>query len=124
MSHLAFARTIVGNLFSKPATRLYPFVKREPIVGSRGAVAIELEKCIMCGICQKRCPADAIVVNRAERVWAIDRMRCIWCGACVDACPKDCLSLLPTYTPPSTSKSIDSFKQETPPPKPQAAAPA
>lgn len=83
---------IFKNLFSKPATRLYPFEKREPFKDSRGHIAgCEIEKCIFCGICQRKCPSDAIVVNKAEKSWEIDQFKCIICNACVEACPKKCI---------------------------------
>ena len=42
--------------------------------------------------------------------WTIDRFRCVQCGSCVRECPKDCLTMEPTYTPPATSKHVDSFE--------------
>ena len=112
MATLDMIKVVMGWAFSKPATRLYPFVKREPFVGTRGAVAIEIQKCSMCTLCQKKCPTAAIVVKRQEKIWEIDRLRCISCGACVDACPKDCLSLVTSYSPSVTVRGIDSFVQE------------
>jgi formate hydrogenlyase subunit 6/NADH:ubiquinone oxidoreductase subunit I len=87
---------MIGNIFknlgSKPATRMYPFVKREPVSDSRGMISgIDIDACIFCGICARKCPPDAIVVNKAEKSWEIDNYRCVICGACVDACPKKCI---------------------------------
>ena len=62
------------------------------------SVSIEIDKCIFCGICQKRCPTDAIVVNTASKAWLINRLRCIACSACVDACPKKCLAMENMYS--------------------------
>ncbi len=44
------------------------------------------EKCIFCGACKKICPAGAIEINRAEKIWAINRDKCINCGRCVKIC--------------------------------------
>jgi|WetSurMetagenome_2_1015567.scaffolds.fasta_scaffold00055_57 ech hydrogenase subunit F len=107
MSPLSFAKVISRSVLSRPATRLYPFEKRPFFKATRGAVAIEIEKCILCGICQKRCPTDAIIVTKAAGDWQINRLRCISCGACVDACPKKCLRLENAYSPAVVQKGAD-----------------
>jgi ech hydrogenase subunit F len=112
MATLGILKVVTGWAFSRPATRLYPFVKREPFAGTRGSIEIDIQKCSMCTLCQKKCPTDAIVVKRQEKIWEIDRLRCISCGACVDACPKKCLKLVVAYSPSVTSRGIDSFVQE------------
>jgi formate hydrogenlyase subunit 6/NADH:ubiquinone oxidoreductase subunit I len=106
---MKFTPVVLRNLFSKPATRLYPFVKRTPYKNTRGSVGIDINSCIYCGICQKKCPTDAIVVAKADRLWQIDRMRCIACSACVDACPKKCLTMDGAYAPSATAKNADRF---------------
>ena len=83
--------------------------KRQP-AGLKGHVVNDVDRCILCGICQKRCPCAAIVVDKPARTWTIDRFRCVQCGSCVRECPKDCLTMEPTYTPPATSKHVDSFE--------------
>ena len=82
---------IFKNLFRRPATRMYPAVKRENFELSRGHVEIEIATCIFCGICSRKCPADAIVVEKPKKAWTIDPYKCVLCAACVDACPKKCL---------------------------------
>lgn len=83
---------IFRNLVSKPATRLYPFEKREPFKDSRGQIAgCDMDKCIFCSMCQRKCPSDAIIVNKAEKSWEIDQFKCVICNACVEVCPKKCI---------------------------------
>ena len=41
----------------------------------------------------KACPADALKVDRKEKVWEVDKEACISCEACVNQCPKDCLEV-------------------------------
>lgn len=48
-------------------------------------------KCVYCGICAKKCPMEAITVDRANKVWQLDDEKCIACGTCADACPKKCI---------------------------------
>ena len=43
------------------------------------------EECKGCGLCKKKCPADAISGNVKE-IHVIDRDKCIKCGACMEAC--------------------------------------
>lgn len=121
MSVISLSRTILRNLFSKPATRLYPFEAREYPARTRGHIGIDIEACIHCGICSKKCPTGAITVNRDAKTWSIRRMGCIQCGACTEFCPKKCLSMQTPYTEPNAVKTEDTFVQA---PKPAAPAPA
>ncbi len=47
--------------------------------------------CVYCGICAKKCPMEAITVDRANKVWKLDEEKCIACGTCAGACPKKCI---------------------------------
>lgn len=89
MIHLA--GSIFSKLFSRPDTRRYPQQKHVPIAGARGHIDIDIEKCIFCGACQKRCPSNALEVTRAPKSWTLNRYACIICGYCVEVCPKKCI---------------------------------
>ncbi|HAJ80137.1 MAG TPA: hypothetical protein DCO75_10235 [Fibrobacteres bacterium] len=112
MASFSILKIVTGWALARPATRLYPFVKREPFKGTRGSIEIDIQKCSMCTLCQKKCPTEAITVKRTEKIWEIDRLRCIACNACVDSCPKKCLKMFPQYAPSVTARGIDSFVQE------------
>lgn len=88
-------RNIVRNLFHRPATRKYPFEQREPIAGSRGHLKNDIDACIFCGLCVRRCPSAALAVTKNPKSWTFDPYRCVVCGACVEVCPKKCLSMDP-----------------------------
>ncbi len=88
----------------KPATSPYPFVPRRLLAGSRGKLSFTKDGCVYCNVCAKKCPTHAIVVNRANKKWAIDRLRCIACGYCVEACPKDSLTLKPEHGAPTITR--------------------
>ena len=49
------------------------------------------EKCVYCTLCAKKCPAGAIEVDRANKVWALDGEKCVVCGTCAEVCPKKCI---------------------------------
>ena len=112
------------SLFSKPETIMYPVQERYKPEGLKGHIEIDVETCILCGICQKTCPTGAIEVDKAGEAWRIDRFRCVQCGACWRACPKESLTMADTYTPPATQKIVDSIEVHPKKPERKAAAPA
>lgn len=111
MGLMKFTGFALKNLFSKPATSNYPF---EPAVypeRSRGHIEIDIDDCIMCGMCQRKCPSGAITVDRKTKTWSIERMGCVQCENCVSGCPKKCLHIEPGYTAPSSEKTVDTYSQ-------------
>lgn len=114
MGIMDFTSQALKNLFSKPATSNYPKVARIYPEGSRGHVEINIDDCIMCGLCSRKCMSGAIKVDRNTKTWTIERMGCVQCGSCVTACPKKCLSIVPGYTQPSEDKTVDSYSQPIP----------
>ena len=112
MSFMPFAKTILRNLVSKPATQMYPIQKRTPVVAARGHIAIDIDACIYCGACMRKCPTHAIATEKPGRTWQIDRLRCIQCNACVGVCPKKCLYMRPDYTPPTVGQQVDRFHSD------------
>lgn len=97
----------LGALFKKPETLRYPFEKKEPYPQQKGHVVNDVDACILCGLCQKTCPCNCIVVSKPERKWRIDPFMCIQCGSCVRACPKKCLTMDGAYTPVSAEKYVN-----------------
>ncbi len=116
MSIMDFSITALKNLFSKPATSQYPAVPKEYPERSRGHVEIDIDSCIMCGICSRKCMSGAMKVDRATKTWSIERMGCVQCQACVNACPKKCLTMAKGYTEPSAEKTVDTYSQPIPEP--------
>lgn len=119
MNIMIFAKTVLRNLFSKPATRPYPAVPRKYPERTRGHIEIDIDSCVFCGLCSKRCPSGAITVDRAAKSWSIDRFGCVQCGYCVESCNKHSLSMKQAYTEPAAEKKADTYVQQ---PKEEAPA--
>jgi len=97
-------KTVFSNLFSRYATRLHPFVVREPFPDARGELYCEIEKCIFCMTCQRKCPSQCITVDNKAGTWTCDPMACVYCGVCVDNCPVACLHQKQTYRAPTPER--------------------
>ncbi len=111
MSFFRMKKVVMNSLFKKPATRMYPVIPREFTSVTRGHVEMEdPEGCLACGICAKRCPADAIRVDKSKGVWEIARMQCIQCNSCVETCPKHVLVMHAEYTTPDPEKKVDTYQ--------------
>ncbi|MBF0473788.1 MAG: 4Fe-4S binding protein, partial [Nitrospirae bacterium] len=65
-----------------PGGALYSLISKIRVVG----VSNEKEACNACGICDKKCPHDAVPSGAAAT------SECDQCGICIDICPKKSLS--------------------------------
>jgi formate hydrogenlyase subunit 6/NADH:ubiquinone oxidoreductase subunit I len=113
MAFLTISKLVTRSTVSKPATRLYPFEKREPFPRTRGHVKFEIGNCVFCNLCAKKCPTDAIVCDRKTKVWEINHLACVLCGNCVDSCRKGCLTQVNVPAKPMTKKEVEHFQVET-----------
>ena len=115
MSYLVYIKQAVANLFKPPVTSKYPLKPKEFCEGVRGRVVNDVSQCVLCGMCERSCPAGALKVDRKTGQWKIDPFACVQCGACVEACPKKCLHMDPHYAAPGLVKSeviLEVSKQE------------
>src|SRR5271157_3932408 len=55
---------------------------------------IDPEMCIACGVCQERCPVDAIADDENSKS-KVERAKCIGCGVCVIGCTTDAIDMVP-----------------------------
>ena len=101
---------IIKNLFSKPATRKYPFEKREYFKKTRGKISFDQAKCDHCGDCQRVCPAGAIEVNEKEKTIEYDPFRCIYCWVCAEKCLQHAIITEEEYRAPAYEKAKQSYK--------------
>jgi formate hydrogenlyase subunit 6/NADH:ubiquinone oxidoreductase subunit I len=107
MAFFEMVKTALSTLIHRPATIRYPAEPAKKTTLSRGHVAIDESKCISCGTCQRKCPSQAIVINKEAKTWQIDRLRCVVCNSCVDTCPVKCLFMDTQYSSPVTSRSVE-----------------
>lgn len=56
-----------------------------------GTLVIDQDKCIHCGLCEKRCPHLVLLEKNGN--WKI-RGLCMRCGYCVDKCPVKALKII------------------------------
>jgi formate hydrogenlyase subunit 6/NADH:ubiquinone oxidoreductase subunit I len=119
MKFFTMTKTVTKNLLGGPATLMYPKRKRTYTPITRGHVEIDINTCIFCSMCARRCPTDAIVVTKDCREWQIDRLKCCVCNLCVEICPVKCLSMENQYSPPISERAMGLYKVIGPPKPPK-----
>ena len=97
-------RTILRNLFSKPATVNYPFENPGLVEGTRGEISFDMDRCDFCQDCERLCPSTAITVYPEEKKIEWDPFKCIYCHLCVRNCMHEAITPLenvqsPDYKP-------------------------
>jgi formate hydrogenlyase subunit 6/NADH:ubiquinone oxidoreductase subunit I len=91
---------VLGSIFKKPNTVLYPLFKVPKPPKTRGRITFFPEKCINCGMCMKDCPSKAITITKVgEKQFEcdIDLGKCVYCAQCVDSCFKKALEATPDF---------------------------
>lgn len=104
-------KTVLKQFTRKPATIRFPAEPAKRFDATRGHIVFDPSKCTSCSLCQKRCPSQAIVVDRSAKTWTIDRFKCIICLQCVDLCKFKVLSYGNEYSASATpaEKGVEKF---------------
>ncbi|MBP1732290.1 MAG: ech hydrogenase subunit [Deltaproteobacteria bacterium] len=114
MRSFTMTKTVIKNLLRGPATLMYPKKKRTFVPITRGRVDNDINTCIYCGLCSRRCPTYAIIVTKDSKEWQIDRLKCCTCNLCVEICPVKSLSMHSHYAPPVADKTAGIYKLKKP----------
>lgn len=99
---MKMVKTILKQFVHKPVTTSFPAEPAKIDLSARGSIVFDPSKCTSCTICMKRCPSQAIKVDKSAKTWSIDRFRCIICGSCIDLCKFKVLSMDSSYSPAAT----------------------
>ncbi len=67
--------------------------KPATVVNSNYFAVVDEDECTACGVCEDRCPMDAITVDDMDNAAGVNQDRCIGCGLCVASCDFDSISL-------------------------------
>ena len=109
MGAFKLGKMTFGSLFKKPETTKYPFETKPQPAGLKGHIVVNVDQCILCGMCERNCSTSCITVDKKGRFWEINPYACIQCGYCVTVCPKKCLHMDPDYTPAAPKKNSNRF---------------
>jgi len=116
-------KTIMSNLLKKYSTRLHPFEQRILPDGFRGRLKFAIKKCILCRLCEIKCPTKIIHIDAEIGLWEREVMGCLYCGVCADVCPTGCITMTNVHRPPIMEPAFQRFNV-TPKPSKKKEQPA
>ena len=102
---------VLRNLLSPPATVRYPYVKPEPVPGTRGKISFDIDACDQCQDCERICPPAAIKVYPDEKRIEYDPFRCIYCHLCIENCMQKAIVAEEVLRPPEYEKVKEVFEE-------------
>ena len=108
-------KVILGNLLKKYSTRLHPFEERILPDVFLGRLKFVINKCILCRLCEIKCPTKVIQLDLEAGLWEREVMGCLYCGVCADVCPTGCIIMTNIHRPPIMEPAFQRFHV---PPKP------
>lgn len=87
----------VKQALSKPKPALYFYSGFEP--------CFDTERCVVCGTCLERCPAEALSLVGEEGPPRVDLDRCFGCAVCATGCPSEAICMVNRTGFPETPKN-------------------
>ena len=105
-------KEVLKNLFSKPATVNYPFVKPKPVPGTRGALIWDMQRCDHCQDCERVCPSMAIKVYPEEKKIEYQPFKCLFCYLCIDNCMQDAIIGSDIVCAPEYEKKVEVYESD------------
>lgn len=99
MEVMAMVKELFRNIVEGPKT--ITDVTNKHYEETRGHIEPDIDKCLFCGLCSRKCLTSAIEIDRNNKTFKVDRLKCIQCGYCSECCPKKCITMKATYIKPS-----------------------
>ena len=59
-----------------------------------GEIAIDLQRCVDCGICTSVCPSGALSCTAPQWRLTFNAQRCLVCEQCIPSCPFEAIALV------------------------------
>ena len=107
IGYLAASKQAIKNLFSKPATVMFPAEHVPLPEGFRGTPVLIPENCTLCLKCERVCPTGAIMIEKIDKrkgYFTIDIGKCCYCQECENACNFDAIHLIDKWLTASDQK--------------------
>lgn len=113
---MSLVKEALQQLRKKPCTLKYPMEKSSPPPSFRGVPTWDMDKCLLCVLCQNACPPGAIKLvgkgREAEISFSMDR--CIFCAECAEVCPKGAVTMSRNFELAGTDRGdmVSLFKKK------------
>jgi len=99
-----YLKEAVSQVFKKPSTEKYPFVKKEAPEHYRGKIIFHPDRCINCGLCMRVCSPAAITRTLKETdegtqvTMEFHMGSCTFCQTCADFCTRNAIEMSKEYS--------------------------